>query len=95
MRKPKYNAFRDGRVYVVKPMCATCIYRPASLNTGAWVIANAKRTDNVVICHSTLGTRPKANALCAGFFATENTTPVALAKALDMVEYVKVEKKGR
>lgn len=92
MSKPKLNAFRDGRVYVARPMCATCIYRPASLDTGARVIAEARRTDNAVVCHSTLGTRPRRNALCAGFFANEDTTPVALAKALGMVEYVKVDK---
>jgi len=79
-------------VFVVKPMCATCIYRPASMNTGAWVVANAKAEDNVVICHSTLGTRPKANAVCGGFFAEQATMPVRLARALGVVEYVKVTK---
>ncbi len=89
-RKARHNPFRDDKVHVVHPACATCIYRKENqeLGIGARVIANAIKTDNVVVCHSTLYTRPKANAVCGGFYAKENTLPVRLAKRTGAVVFV-------
>lgn len=91
-RKP-FNAFRNDKVHVVRPACATCIYRPeiAAARIGDAVIREARTADNVVICHSTLDT--KANAVCGGFYANESTTPVVLAKVLGAVVFVKPPEK--
>lgn len=85
-RKP-FNIFREGKVHVVRPVCATCIYRPLSAGVGDAIVAKARAEDNVVVCHSTLGT--KENAVCGGYFAAERTTPIVLAKLMGNIEYVK------
>lgn len=85
-RKP-FNVFRDGKVHVVRPACKTCIYRPGFKGIGDRAIAAARAEDNVVVCHSTLDT--DANAVCGGFYSAEATTPVVLAKATGMVQFVK------
>lgn len=88
MPKKAFNVFREDHLHVVKPMCATCIYRKSNESVGARVRAHAVAHDNIVVCHSTLGSRPRANAVCAGFFAKEQTDTLQIAKALGVVKFV-------
>jgi hypothetical protein len=90
-RKRTFNVYRDGFVHVTKPLCATCIYRPAAGDVGRAVVAAAKADETAVVCHSTLGT--KANAVCGGFFTHAPTPPLVLAKAMNMVKFVPAPKK--
>jgi hypothetical protein len=92
-RKRNFNVYRDGKVYVTRPMCATCIYRPASGDTGHAIIREAKADETAVVCHSTLDT--KANAVCGGFYTKDPTTPLLVAKAMGLVEFAPAPKKVR
>jgi hypothetical protein len=85
------NAFRGGKVHVKAEKCATCIFRPGNLmhldpGRVAGMVAEAKRKDSAIICHSTLGTRK--NAVCRGFFDSHGTIPLRLARIMGNVEEV-------
>lgn len=88
MSKRKFNVFREDALHVVKPMCATCIYRPHNRDVGTAVRKEAVAQDSVVVCHSTLDTKPRANAVCGGYYAAEQTPTMELVKALGMVKFV-------
>jgi hypothetical protein len=63
----------DGRVRVLAPQCATCIFGPASIVTPARrdeVTAANLRADALLTCHHTLpGISSLDPAVCAGFWA--------------------------
>lgn len=85
------NAFRAGKVHVKAAMCKTCIFRPGNLmhledGRREDMVAEAKRKDSAIICHSTLGT--DASAVCRGFFDRHGTLPLRLARIKGKIEEV-------
>jgi len=85
----KFNVWRDGYVHVKARMCKTCIYRKDSPLYDVAIKAEAMALGTGVICHSTLLTRPRANAVCAGFMAHDRTPALRLAEAMGLVRKVK------
>ncbi len=84
-RQQKFNVFRDGRVHITRPLCATCIYRPGNEETGARVIRLASADQTAVVCHSTLD-HPN-QSICGGFAAKDPTYPIKVALELGCVSY--------
>lgn len=86
----KRDAWRDGRVHVLAEQCSTCIFRPGNpmrLQPGRLrcMVREALERDSTIICHSTLG--PSGNAICRGFFDAYDTTPLQLARRLNLIEF--------
>lgn len=85
----RHNAYRGGKVHVKARMCETCIFRPGNLmrlpeGRVEGMVADAKRKESAIICHSTLGT--KAGAVCRGFFDRHSTIPLRLAQIRGDIE---------
>lgn len=86
----KHNIFRDERVHVMSEMCATCVFRPGNqmhLVPGRveGMIAEAQRDESAIICHNTLYTKPKRNAVCRGFYLHHPTAPLQIAGRLGLI----------
>lgn len=82
--------FRDGKVHVLRDMCATCVFRPGnlmSLKPGRLrgMVDESLGNDSAITCHSTLDTSERA--ICRGFFDrhAHNVFPLLLAVALDII----------
>jgi hypothetical protein len=87
----EFNAFRDGKVHVMKQQCRTCIFRADSpaRKPGSVIAGRAVKEDNAVVCHHTV--LEKDQAVCRGFFDRHKTTPLLLAMATGCVEFDKEE----
>lgn len=91
---PRHNAFRDGKVHVCDRLCDTCIFKPSQeaipKERVDGMVAEAIENDSAVICHSTLNTKPKQNAVCRGFYEHHGGASLAIraAIALDFVKFV-------
>lgn len=86
------NPYRNGKVYVCKRLCKTCIFRPGNLmhlkeGRVEQMVADSVKKDTAIICHSTLD---GDNAVCRGFFNRHKTTPLILAERLGMIEEVEL-----
>lgn len=86
----RFNVFRDGFVHVQARMCESCIYRESSPLMEVPIKRQAVAAGTGVVCHSTLDPRPKANAICAGFFAVDRTPLLELAERMGAIRRVKV-----
>ena len=69
----KHNIYRDNAVHVLDEECKTCIFKPHTRPvSGARVAEMVRDTIDIdgasVVCHSTLMTRPKRNAICRGWY---------------------------
>jgi hypothetical protein len=83
--------YRNGKVYVCSEMCETCVFRPGNqmhLRPGRLkqLIAENIENDAGITCHKTL--LQEERAVCRGFFDRYKTTPLRLAEALSMIEYL-------
>ena len=82
------NAYRDGRVYVMRERCPTCVFRPGnkmSLSPGRLrdLIDSNRENDSALTCHETLDID---NAICRGFFDLEpKTTPLQIASRMGLI----------
>lgn len=87
-RKP----YSDGRIHVMAEMCPTCVFRPGNLmglvpGRLAGMVAEAKRGDSAITCHSTLYGQSEQEAVCRGFFDRHATVPLRLAAVMDLVTW--------
>lgn len=86
------NTFRDGRIHVQRRMCPTCIFRNGNVMQLApgrrdQLVADATRNDSAITCHETYEVN---NAVCRGFFDRHPTTPLQIARRLDLITYVQI-----
>lgn len=86
-----HNVYRDGRVYVCREMCATCIFRPGNLmqlqpGRVRSMVDEARSGESTIVCHSTL--HKSQNAACRGFFDRYPTQPLQIADRLGLVEFI-------
>ena len=97
-----HNVYHDGRVYVCREMCPTCIFRPGNpmhLHSGRvrGMIDEARGHESTIVCHATLGAAQ--NAACRGFFDRYPTQPLQIADRLGLVTFIdpteKQERKGQ
>lgn len=87
-----HNVYRNGKIYVCKEMCETCIFRPGNLmhlepGRVKQMAEDATAAESTIICHSTL---TGDNAACRGFFDQYKTQPLQIAERLGMIEEVEV-----
>lgn len=78
------NNYRDGKVYVMAEMCATCVFRPGNLmdlqpGRLRYMVKKSLDDDAAITCHKTIDT--DNNAVCRGFFDRHqrDVTPLRLA----------------
>ena len=89
-----FNAYRDGRVHVMRERCPTCVFRPGNkmgLDPGRLkgLIDDNREGDSALTCHETLYRAGVDNAICRGFFDLEpKTLPLQLAERMDLVTFV-------
>lgn len=84
----EYDVF-DYEVHrprICREMCSTCIFRPGSEVTAGLgaarirqLIADARRGESYVICHSTFSDQP---AICRGFAESYNTNALRIMERL-------------
>ena len=85
------NAYRGGRIHVLRERCPTCVFRPGNLmhfadGRLADLIETNRAADSALTCHATLYT--DHNAICRGFYDMEpKTTPLQLADRLGMIVF--------
>lgn len=96
----RHNVFRDGKVYVCREMCPTCVFRPGNLmqlNPGRLrgMIDEAVKNESCIPCHHQIfhvEGEPQ-DACCRGFFDRHPTQPIQIAERLGMIEFIEpVEK---
>lgn len=89
----QFNVYRNGRIYVCREMCATCVFRPGNvmrLERGrlAGMVRDATSSESTIVCHSTLYQEGVDNAVCFGFFDRHATQPLQVAQRLGIIEFV-------
>jgi len=101
MSKPNHNIFRDDKVHVLSEKCATCIFnpatRPVSGNRVAGMVRDTMDTEGAtVVCHSTLNTRPKRNAVCRGWYDRLGMRDnlLRLARVMGLIQWQDPPSKG-
>jgi hypothetical protein len=90
----KSGPYRDGRIHVLADRCATCVFRPGNLmrlepGRLADLVESNRAADSALTCNSTLYRDDVEPAVCRGYFDAygDDSTPLRLAVALDVVEF--------
>lgn len=91
----RHNVYRDGKLHVCDQMCETCIFRPGNLmhltEGRAEEMANeAIFNQSVIVCHKTLGNKPKQNAACRGFVDRfgKYVAAIVLARQARVIQFI-------
>lgn len=89
-----HNVYRNGRIYVMEEMCATCVFRPGNLmhlepGRLAGMVKGATADESCIPCHSTLYVPGVDNAVCRGFFDRHPTAPLQIAERLGLISWQK------
>ena len=93
----EHNVFVNGRVYVRRRQCSTCIGKPAgkgrllgiSDERVAELVEGATGHEaGCVPCHAHLHEGADIEPVCAWFFREHATLALRLADALDVIEWV-------
>jgi hypothetical protein len=89
------RTFVNGKVFVRRRQCATCIFRPE--NKGRihgisderrdQMTADADRDGGCIPCHTHLYVREPINPVCRGYFDINNSIPLRLADAMGYIEW--------
>ncbi len=92
---PRHNVYRDGKLHVCDRLCETCIFRPGNLmhlEPGRVddMVRKALLGQSVIVCHKTLGTKPKQNAACRGFVDRygRHVAAIVLARQTRVIEFI-------
>jgi hypothetical protein len=78
---------------VMAARCGECLFSPAALVDPEWrreIIEGCQNADNFFVCHRAT-IEGGLIVCCNGFFETQETQPIQLAKQLDMVRFVNPE----
>jgi hypothetical protein len=87
------RTFVNGKVHVRKTQCKTCIFRPGNLmhleeGRVEQMVRDAVADDSCIPCHHHLYTGAKVEPICRGFYDKHATTPIRLAEAMEIIEWV-------
>jgi hypothetical protein len=87
------NTYVEGRVWVRRRQCKTCIFRPGNLmqlepGRVEQMIADATRDESCIPCHHHLHEGAAIEPVCAGFARKHPTLPIRLAEAMDVIGWV-------
>ena len=89
------RVYVDGRVFVRRTQCATCIFRPGNLMELA-----AGRVESMVAgagdwgcipCHHHLYQDADVEPVCRGFFTYHRNTVLQIAERLDVITFIDEE----
>lgn len=90
------RTYVNGKIHVRRKMCSTCIFRPE--NKGRihgisderieQMVRDATRADSCIPCHHHLYQDEPVEPVCRGFYDKHPTTPIRLAAALDIIEFI-------
>ena len=89
------RTFVNGKVYVRRTQCETCVFRPGNLmrlSPGRLegMIVNATRNDDGCIpCHHHLYEGQAVEPVCRGFYDRHATLPIRLAEMIGILEWVR------
>ena len=87
------RTFVNGKVYIRKRRCDTCIFRPGNLmrleeGRRDQMVADAVRDESCIPCHDHLYQDEDVEPVCRGFYDAHATTPILVAEAIGIVEWV-------
>jgi hypothetical protein len=87
------KTFVNGKVWVRRRQCATCIFRPGNLmrledGRVEQMVEDATKDNSCIPCHHHLYQGDAIEPVCAGFFRKHKTQTLQIAERLGVVEYV-------
>lgn len=87
------RTFVNGKVYVRRRQCATCIFRPGNLmhldeGRVEGMVEGAVANDSCIPCHHHLHQGEPIEPVCRGFYDRHATLPIKMAEAMDILEWV-------
>jgi hypothetical protein len=90
------RTFVEGRVWIRRRQCSTCIFKPIGKGRldgitderVADMIDGATANESCIPCHHHLHEGADIEPVCAGFARKHPTLPIRLAHAMDMVGWV-------
>jgi hypothetical protein len=90
------KTFVDGKVWVRRRQCKTCIFRPEGKGRllgitderVAEMVAGATANETCIPCHHHLHQGADVEPVCAGFARQHPTLPIRLAEAMDVIGWV-------
>lgn len=88
------NVFNNGKVYVRREMCSTCIFAPGNrmqLRSGRvkdMLAATQGDPAGNIPCHQTIYGLREQEAICRGFFDKYATPVLRMAEARGIIEEV-------
>jgi len=87
------KTFVNGRVYVRRRQCKTCIFRPGNLmhldeGRVEEMVEGATRNESCIPCHHHLHQGEAIEPVCRGFYDRHATKPILVAEAIGILEWV-------
>jgi hypothetical protein len=87
------NTYVDGKVWVRRRQCETCIFRPGNLmqlNDGRVeeMINAAVEEQSCIPCHHHLYEGQAIEPVCRGFWDRHKTHPLQVAERLDRIGWI-------
>jgi hypothetical protein len=87
------KTYVNGKVYVRRTQCDTCIFRPGNLmhlqeGRVDEMVTGALENESCIPCHHHLYEGQEIEPVCRGFFARHHTVPIRLAILMNILEWV-------
>ena len=87
------NTFVDGKVFVRRTQCKTCIFGPNRLvgidqERVDQMTRDADEADTCIPCHHHLYQGEDIEPVCRGYYDQHSSATLRLAAAMDIVTYV-------
>lgn len=87
------NTFVNGKVYVRRTRCKTCIFRPGNLmqleeGRVEQMIVDADEAHSAIPCHSHLHQGAEIEPVCKGYYDRGSSMTLRLARMAGIIEMV-------
>ena len=87
------RTFVNGKVWIRRTACPTCIFRPGNLmhleeGRVEQMVRDSVANESCIPCHHHLHGNQPVEPVCRGFYDRHATTPIQIAERLGMIEWV-------
>jgi hypothetical protein len=92
------RTFVNGRVYVRRTRCATCVFGPNKFvddERVAGMVEGADKNESCIPCHKHLYEDQPIEPVCRGYFDRRSSVTLRLAEAMGLIEWVEDNKGGQ
>jgi hypothetical protein len=90
MTKRKGRSFVNGKVWVRKRRCSTCVFgnnSPVSVERREQMRLDSDRDGGCIPCHHHIHQGEPIEPVCNGYFHVNNSIPLRLADAMGYIEW--------